>query len=276
MRIGPSPAAARKVKLPLGVAEKVVAVAASAEDGWLLLTGDDVWRRPAGKTEFEHWLHCETTPKWVDFAVDSKSGNILLSVVGDEKTIVQLYVRAEKGLRNVRTRRVKRPSGFAFAPDGRVFFAHEGDLWGGEIELEEFEDEGETKRVASLTASRIAPLADLETADTTPASTGVVDVAATRTHVFVQLRRIGGSGWGWIARIPRPGKLAGGAGESDGFTRHLREISSTLAATRVLGANEGTSFLAAAPDGRVMYHLDNPDRFILHRRPAGPAEVWSK
>lgn len=276
VRIGPSPAAARKVSLPIGVAAKVIGVAASAENGWLLLTGDDVWRRPAGKVEFEHWLHCETTPKWAGMAVDPRTGNVLLYVVGDDGTIMQIHVRAENSLRNVRIRRVKSPTSFAFAPDGKVFFAHEGDLWGGEIEMEEFEDEGETKRVASLTASRIAPLADLETFDGTPASTGVIEMAATRTHVFVHLARMGGSGWGWIARVPRSGKLSIRAREADNFSLYLREISGTLAATRILGPNARVSCLAAACDGRVMYRLDKPDGFFLHRRPDGPAELWKK
>ena len=53
-----------------------------------------------------------------------------------------------------------------------MFFAEDGDLWHGRIEVED--------NNYSLTAYRYAPLAALETAPSTPAETGVIATAVPR------------------------------------------------------------------------------------------------
>jgi len=58
-------------------------------------------------------------------------------------------------------------------------------------------------RGPALSAYRYAPLATLETANTSPAEIGVVDIAVTRDTIYLHLYRMGGSGDGWLAQLPR-------------------------------------------------------------------------
>src|SRR5437870_6576056 len=51
-------------------------------------------------------------------------------------------------------------------------------------------------RGPALSAYRYAPLATLETANTSPAEIGVVDIAVTRDTIYLHLYRMGGSGDG--------------------------------------------------------------------------------
>ena len=82
-----------------------------------------------------------------------------------------------------------------FAADGTFFYSEIGDLWSGKFRI--------TKRTLSLTADRYLRLAYLETANTTPSGMGVSDIAPVKDSVYVQLFRMGGSGWGAMFQVPR-------------------------------------------------------------------------
>jgi len=100
----------------------------------------------------------------------------------------------------VRMRRHPYASCLAFAANGELFFAAYGDLWCGEIQTDKIDGQDDF----SIAAYRCTPLATLETQNTTPAEIGVADIGVNRDTVYLQLSRMGGSGDGWFARLPRP------------------------------------------------------------------------
>ena len=93
----------------------------------------------------------------------------------------------------VRMRHHPYPSSLAFAANGELFFAAYGDLWCGEIRTDKIDEQDDF----SIAAYRCAPLATLETENTTPAEIGVADIGVNRDTVYLQLSRMGGSGDGW-------------------------------------------------------------------------------
>jgi hypothetical protein len=98
----------------------------------------------------------------------------------------------------VRMRRHSYPSSLVFAANGELFFAAYADLWCGEIQTENFDGQDHF----SVAAYRCAPLATLETQNTSPSEIGVADIGVAHDAVYVQLSRMGGSGDGWFARLP--------------------------------------------------------------------------
>ena len=76
-----------------------------------------------------------------------------------------------------------------------------GDLWVGFIENDDASEGGPTH---TLNAYRCAPLAQLVEENTSPASTGLHDVAVTDRFVYARYARMGGSGWGATIRFQRP------------------------------------------------------------------------
>jgi hypothetical protein len=92
-----------------------------------------------------------------------------------------------------------------FGRNGELFFVSSGDLWlgvvGGEADDTATTDE-------YLTAYRSAPMASPIDQDTSPASTGLRQVAVTRRLVYADSSRMGGSGWGSVIRFKRPASLA--------------------------------------------------------------------
>jgi hypothetical protein len=96
----------------------------------------------------------------------------------------QVFVTADDGLfllkngRELVSVNVRRHPGIScpvFTSSGEMFFAEDGDLWHGRIEVED--------NHYSLSAYRYAPLAAPETAPTTPAETGVTDIAVARDTI---------------------------------------------------------------------------------------------
>jgi len=89
----------------------------------------------------------------------------------------------------VRMRRHPFPSCLVFTASGELFFAAYGDLWYGEIQTDTFDGEDHF----SVAAYRYAPLATLETENTTPSEIGVDDIGVSHELIYVQLSRMGGS-----------------------------------------------------------------------------------
>ncbi len=94
-----------------------------------------------------------------------------------------------------------RVASLQFAADGTVFFHSFGDLWQANI------------GTSGLAGYRFAPIADLITENTSPASTGIRSIAIGRTHIYACDARMGGSGWGSVIRIKRPAPIPNPDGE---------------------------------------------------------------
>lgn len=179
----------------------------------------------------------------------------------------QIFVTDDQGLFFLKNGRepvyvfVRRHSGTGcpvFTASGEMFFGNEGDLWHGQITQEEGN--------YALEAYRYAPLAALETAPTTPAETGVVDIAATRSTIYLHISRLGGSGYGWLAQVNRPpitNVPSQDFGASIDPTARLPMSKTILESVKVLGSNPHATNLCASPDETRVYYTsynENADR----------------
>ncbi len=155
----------------------------------------------------------------------------------------------------VRMRRHPYPSCLVFAANGELFFAAYGDLWRGEIQTENFDGQDHF----SVTAYRCAPLATLETQNTTPAEIGVADVGVAHDTVYVQLSRMGGSGDGWFARLQRPKIKHDSEGELEVAyepKERLPIYQKSLNSLEILGEDWRAGSICVSPDEtRVHYVL---------------------
>ncbi len=100
-----------------------------------------------------------------------------------------------KDFKKVFCRRVARVENGVFAPDGRFFFAGEGDLWEGSFDVSSAGDD----RDATLVAARIAPLAMMNTDEANGGNLWVDQVMLAGKVIYVRLR---GHGMSEIVRVP--------------------------------------------------------------------------
>jgi len=166
----------------------------------------------------------------------------------------------------VRMRRHPYPSCLAFAANGELFFAAYGDLWFGEIQTDKVDEQD----YFSIAAYRYAPLATLETQNTTPAEIGVADIGVNRHTVYLQLSRMGGSGDGWFARLPRPSLKRDTEGEMEMFYQPKERLPIYLKALRsleILGEDSRAGAICVSPDGtRVHYVLHGKHWLVTNGR----------
>jgi len=166
----------------------------------------------------------------------------------------------------VRMRRHPYPSCLAFAANGELFFAAYGDLWCGEIQTDKIEGQDDF----SIAAYRCAPLATLETQNTSPAEIGVADIGVNRDTVYLQLSRMGGSGDGWFARLPRPSVKRDTEGEIEMLYQPKERLPIYLKALHsleILGEDSRAGSICVSQDGtRVHYVLHGKHWLVTHGR----------
>ena len=164
----------------------------------------------------------------------------------------------------VRMRRHPYPSSLVFAANGELFFAAYGDLWCGEIQTEKVDE----KDYFSIAAYRCAPLATLETQNTTPAEIGVADIGVARDTVYLQLSRMGGSGDGWFARLPTPSIKRDTEGEMEMFYQPKERLPIYLKALQsleILGEDSRAGSICVSLDGtRVHYVLHDKHWLVVN------------
>jgi von Hippel-Lindau disease tumor suppressor protein len=137
-----------------------------------------------------------------------------------------------------------------------------GDLWSGQIE----NNEG----TYSLTADRYMPLAYLETANTTPSGMGISEIAPVKDSIYVQLFRMGGSGWGAMFQVPwLPPKAQKASGMGQVAEFELTRWKELLEGLKPLGENDDAACLCASPDEtRVYYTREGKDYLITNGQTA--------
>lgn len=151
----------------------------------------------------------------------------------------------------VRKQRVGRVQGAAFDQDGALFFGMNGDLWHGVIKQEgglEYE----------LEAYRAVPLATLEAGLGTPSQVGVESVVVAGDRLYVHLYRLGGSGWGEVIRLGKPGNRWKAEPASDdplalNLDTRLGLYREALASVQRLGGTSLPPALAVSADGRQVF-----------------------
>ena len=162
----------------------------------------------------------------------------------------------------VRMRRHPYPSCLVFTASGELFFAAYGDLWYGEIQIDTFEGEDHF----SVAAYRYAPLATLETENTTPSEIGVDDIGVSRELVYVQLSRMGGSGDGWFARLSRPVLKPASEQSLDLLykpTERLPVYQKSLSSLKILGEDSHAGQIAVSPDERRVYYFMHGKHWLV-------------
>lgn len=179
-------------------------------------------------------------PKTREIYVTSDEGFFVLK---NGRDLVSVYVRRHAGIGSL-----------VFTANGDLFYSYQGDLWRGQIEVEEGR--------YSLTADRYAPLADPETANTTPAESGVRDIAISRDTIYVHLARLGGSGWGWLAQLARPPVRSDSSSTSDAPFKPGQPITmykAALDSAKILLENSHPMCLCASPDESRVYYTTHTE-----------------
>ena len=197
-------------------------------------------------------------------AYDPKMQRVLVTTDDPEQPVFILDDSAV--LIPVRMRRHPYPSRLVFAANGDLFFAAYGDLWCGEIQA----DKVDAHDYFSIAAYRCAPLATLETQNTTPAEIGVADIGVGRDKVYVQLSRMGGSGDGWFATLARPEVKRDTEGTMDMFYEPKERFPIYQAALRsveILGEDSHAGYICVSPDQtRVHYVLHDKHWLVTNDR----------
>jgi hypothetical protein len=260
---------ASKEMLPAGVpdagGEPIVSVDRSNSGFILCLTPSALlaWNVEKGST-----ARVCGVPKggvFVEHAYDPKSG-LIAFVVRFEKTEDgggmdwQLWAlpKGKDAPVETRVRRVESIEGMAFDSNGDLYFGADGDLWHGRIwDIDATENPG-----GSLQAYRCAPLATRETDNATASQIGVRAVIVLGDRIYTHVQRMGGSGWGNVARLAKP-KIEktpeGDAAFPFTLTERVAAYQRALASVEDLGENGSLAYLAASPDGKLVYYQAAPE-----------------
>jgi hypothetical protein len=178
--------------------------------------------------------------QFTDVAYDPKTRTILLRTQIfhlPEPPINGLWLLKEgdSKLQLVRVSRVGEVECPVFDANGELLFSSLGDLWHGKVVVPRFFGD----EAPWLVAYRYAPLATLETnVGQSPAQQGVAEIAVARNFIYLFTKRMWGSGYWRLARLPRVA------------TRHLKK-----------------------PLGDFDTHIDLPDRWGLYRQVLNSAEI---
>jgi hypothetical protein len=228
-------------------------ITCTQKNGFFCTTAKAVWSFEPESGKLTKIHDAPTDVSFWQIAYDPKMQRVFVTT--DDRESPVFTFKDPREWIPVRMRRHPYPSCLAFAANGELFFAAYGDLWCGEIQIDKVDDQDHF----SIAAYRYAPLATLETQNTTPAEIGVADIGVTRDTVYLQLSRMGGSGDGWFARLPRPSIKRDTEGEMDMFYQPKERLPIYLKALRsleILGEDSRAGFICVSLDGtRVHYVL---------------------
>ena len=239
--------------LKLGVTTEVRGVA-NAPRALLFVTEKSLYRRPLPDGEVAKICDAPAGSYFEDVACNrTNHGILLLCHTKDFRDWPAYYLREQESKpTSLVLRRVKALVGAVFDRDGHLFFASGGDLWEGNITTP-----SEPEELPAVEADRFAPVAILETANTTPNSTGARKLAVAGQTVYAQMTRMGGSGWGEMISVRWPGEPKTDEGKAprteSPIKVNIEKFKSALGAARFYGSNQGASYLCNSPDGRKVF-----------------------
>jgi hypothetical protein len=240
-------------ELSMGVSNEVHGIA-NAPRALLFVTEKSLYRHPLPTGEVAKLCDAPAGSYFEDVACNrAKHGILLLCHTKDFRDWPAYYLREQESKpTSLVLRRVKALVGAVFDRDGHLFFSSGGDLWQGDITTP-----SEPEEPPAVEADRFAPVALLETANTTPNSTGARELAVAGRTVYAHMTRIGGSGWGEMISVswppePRMEKSKESSSKSP-VTANVETFKSALAPFRNYGSNKAASYLCASPDGRKVF-----------------------
>jgi hypothetical protein len=232
--------------------QPLLSITRSGGDKLFCVTEKNIWTFDPANNRLTKVCGAPKGGRYWRIAYDPQSHTVVVTGSG-EKGRLFLY---KSGLISVYVRRYDSISSPVFAADGTFFYSQIGDLWSGKIESNE--------GTYSLTADRYLPLAYLETANTTPAGMGVSDIAPVKDAIYVQLFRMGGSGWGAMFRVPRPPvkeQKASGMGQIAEF--ELTRYKELLEGLKPLAENDRPACLCASPDETRVYYTNEDKDYLI-------------
>ena len=241
-------------KLSLGITAEVRGLA-NAPRALLFVTEKSLYRRPLPDGAVDKICDAPAGSYFEDVACNrAKHGILLLCHTKDFRDWPAYYLRDQESKpTSLVLRRVRALVGAVFDRDGHLFFASGGDLWEGDITTP-----SEPEELPAVEASRFAPVALLETANTTPNSTGAHELAVAGHTVYARMGRMGGSGWGEIISVrwpvePKFDDVNGKPSLDGGVEAYIELFKSALTGVRVYGPNKRASYLCNSPDGRKVF-----------------------
>lgn len=260
---------ASREMLPAGVpdagGEPIVSVDRSNAGFILCLTPSALLAWDVGKGSTARVCGAPKGGVFLEHAYDPKTG-LIAFVVRFEQTENgsgmdwQLWTlpKGKDAPAKTRVRRVESIEGMAFDAAGDLYFGADGDLWHGRIwDIDAAENPG-----GSLQAYRCAPLATRETDNATPSQIGVRSVIVAGDWLYTHVQRMGGSGWGNVARLAKPKVEKTPEGDA-AFPFTLKEriaaYQRALSTVEDLGENGSLAYLAASPDGKLVYFQAAPE-----------------
>ena len=232
--------------------QPLLGITRSDGDKLFCVTEKNIWTFDPGSNRLTKVCGSPKGGRYWRIAYDPKSHTIVVTGTGERGPLF-LY---KNGLVSVYVRRHDAISSPVFAADGTIFYSEIGDMWSGHIE----NNEG----TYSLTADRYLPLAYLETANTTPSGMGVSDIAPVKDSVYVQLFRMGGSGWGALFQVPRrPPKEQKASGMGQVAEFELARWKELLTGLKPLGENDHPACLCASPDETRVYYTNEGKDYLI-------------
>src|ERR1043165_7178075 len=152
----------------MGVDNEIIGLA-PYKDGKILIAKKNTlyWFNPA-KGVADRFYVPKDIADVTEVAYDTANDIILLN----SREKLYILPKGQDQFSEVVTRRVPGLEGISFTPNGTIVFGYEGDLWHAKVVGEEDEIEGKKTTRYSLFGYRYAPLATLETANSTPSQEG--------------------------------------------------------------------------------------------------------
>jgi hypothetical protein len=267
----------RQIDLDLAVGEPIEDLTLSNAGFVVLATKQSVWSCDPSKAA---WAKVCDAPKGIairGIAYDPKTEDILATGIfeksdsdADEWSILRLPKGENKWI-SVRARNGTEVGHPVFAADGTLFFAYFGDLWSGVIATAD----------ETLVACRCAALGFLIDQNTSPASSGVRDIAVAKDSIYTNYGRLNGSGWGSLIRFRRPPPLAtldDGDWQISVDAMDWKQRQAELGSVEEI--SESTSnFLCASRDGSLVFFASTSggsDDVFLVRHDGKPAQIEIK
>ncbi len=221
--------------------------------GYVLFAGSD--GITAYNPDKKSWVTVCRSPRdtvSTDVAYNSTDGSILFETI-DKKYSFSYWLLPKGATKPIplRLRRISSMAGFTFDSRGQLYFGYNGDLWIGEIC--NLPDEPETG--FWICGIRVGPVADLETSMSTPSNQGVEETAPASDLIYVQLHRLGGSGWGQIATLTAsPIKFDEGEAADDSLQKRVELYQAELKSLHLLGENGSYGYLCAGRSGKKVFY----------------------
>lgn len=150
------------------------------------------------------------------------------------------------------SRRADQIEGASFDDKGWLYFGCHGDLWKCRVGAQQSDDctTQPQKTFDYLVGKRIAALATLETSESNSEQMGVRECAPAGGKIYVHIHRMGGIGWGALARVANPSQLP----EDDLKQYAALYARESVSLEELDFAASGRVFLCSSRDGKRVFY----------------------